>query len=44
MGWLNDAIRAQTNDIGATIANTPNRQKIIDLRDGVQRRTRRRPW
>lgn len=32
MSWLNEMIQAQTNDIGAAMTSTPNRQKIIDLR------------
>ena len=32
MGWLNDAIRSSSNDIGAAVASTPNRQKIVALR------------
>lgn len=32
MGWLNEAIRTQTNDIGAAITNTPTRQKMAALK------------
>lgn len=32
MGWLNEAIRAQGNDIGDAITNTPTRQRMNDLR------------
>lgn len=32
VGWLSEAIRAQGNDIGGAITNTPTRQRMIDLK------------
>jgi hypothetical protein len=32
VGWLNDLIRAESNDVGAEVTSTPNRQRIIELR------------